>query len=346
MFCEHGSSANKDTCILTEPLETVKHWAVCDPLCSFSTCPTIKKIVAEHFMEDYGIDFDAVGTYIERFMVPLCFACPESYECHGYGVNETSASEAATATEWLDEADDDDYDYGKQYTKDVLPSSDEVVPVSGRSMDKTKSDRDVPDAVSAKAQPGSYISDGYASGDSFLPPSPPLPSSPALAAAEAEVRSDQISELGSLETAAEMAEDMGPMTDNQFQSLLTCVKEHECDAETSECALMSAADGTKVAICQCKDAFTPNPADPTSCMAAKTSADDSWAFEMKQVAKRKPGAWTTPGAIAYAIAAAVACTSLIAVSVVLLQRVGTTSSKTSSKSADVALIPMAASNVL
>jgi hypothetical protein len=88
IFCEVGSSRDPNQCIFTEPDEKVKHWKVCDPLCGWASCQDIQDMIAKHFIEGYNIPFEETVKYVERFMVPLCHACPAEYLCSGYGTTD------------------------------------------------------------------------------------------------------------------------------------------------------------------------------------------------------------------------------------------------------------------
>jgi hypothetical protein len=112
IFCETGSSRDPNQCIFTEPGEKVKHWKVCDPLCGWASCRDIKDLIAKHFIEGYHIAFDETVKYVERFMVPLCHACPAEYLCSRYGATD-------------DDDDDDDNDAANQAEVEEIEQEEE-----------------------------------------------------------------------------------------------------------------------------------------------------------------------------------------------------------------------------
>jgi hypothetical protein len=86
IFCEIGNSSDPDQCVFTEPKKIVEHWPVCDPLCGWAKCEVIEDMVSEHFAKQYGVPEADMSKYLERFMIPLCYACPVTDLCHHYGV--------------------------------------------------------------------------------------------------------------------------------------------------------------------------------------------------------------------------------------------------------------------
>jgi hypothetical protein len=84
VFCEDGDSADHSQCIFTDPEKKAKHWRVCDPLCDWETCDEIEKLVSDRYTsarEARHILPHSVGTYVHRFVHPLCSGCSSASKC-------------------------------------------------------------------------------------------------------------------------------------------------------------------------------------------------------------------------------------------------------------------------
>jgi hypothetical protein len=78
MWCEGVDEWPKenDVCSFVEPQKTSEHWPVCADICHYNFCPDIEQTVKDHFRNVLKIKEEDLLMYVERFVDPLCYACP------------------------------------------------------------------------------------------------------------------------------------------------------------------------------------------------------------------------------------------------------------------------------
>jgi hypothetical protein len=297
IFCEHGSSADASTCIFTEPEETAKHWPVCDPLCAFTTCTEIEDLISKHFLRDYTeIGFKNVQTYVERFMTPLCYACPSTYPCSHYGLPEgplNRRSEAEYKQDLQQEEDDEDDEDDEDEDEDEGEEGEEQEEEEQEEEDQEEEEQEeeeggvvlnadaasVEEAAAPVEQTAAPVEEAAAPVEEAAVPGAPVVD--AKKAAGASVIKQPLEDFTDLLTDAEAKksqEDAANINESSgaMASLMDCIGNHQCDTKSSTCRLQATmGEVTKLSgsqdplsLCLCKNGYTPNPADPTSCLTA------------------------------------------------------------------------------